>query len=163
MEVKKQQKKKGTYVKGTLRSEGLKIQWLSFISEYIKNGGNATKAYGVAYPDASSETARRNGSKLLTHTDILEEIQCRYDLQTITDAWIIVTAKKYALEGLKNPKMALAGVKALEMIARSKGMLTDVKKVEFSAENPAIFMSLYTVEEAEKMKKQCEDGVRIFE
>lgn len=143
--------------------KGLKLQWLKFISEYIKNGGNATEAYSLAYPEASRETARRNGSRLLTQTDILEEIRNRYDSQTVTDDWVIATAKKYALAGLEAPKMALAGAKALEMIARSKGMLTDVKKVEFTAENPAIFLAPYSAEDAERMRKSAESGPRIIE
>lgn len=151
---KKARKKRGTYLKDTSQKEGLseyspsegkglKLQWLNFITAYIKNGGNATEAYSVAYPGASKETARRNGSRLLTQTDILGEIRNRYDSQTVTDDWIIATAQKYALAGLETPKMALAGAKALEMIARSKGMLTDVKKVEFTAESPAVFLALH--------------------
>lgn len=171
---KKKAKKRGVYLKSLKQKEGLedfdpvkgkglKLQWLNFISAYIKNGGNATEAYVTAYPEANRESARRNGSRLLTHADVLEEIRSRYDTQTVTDAWVIATAMKYAKAGLENPKVALAGVKALEMIARSKGMLTDVQKVEFTAENPAIFPALIRPEEAKKFDQMVKDGVRIFE
>lgn len=172
--IKKKAKKRGVYLKNLKQKEGLedydpakgkglKLQWLNFITAYIKNGGNATEAYSSAYPEASKETARRNGSRLLTQADILGEIRNRYDTQTVTDAWIIATAQKYALAGLENPRMALAAVKALEMIARSKGMLTDVQKVEFTAENPAIFLPLISKESKEKFDEMVEKGQRIFE
>ncbi|MFZ2187334.1 MAG: terminase small subunit [Candidatus Moraniibacteriota bacterium] len=176
---KKKKKKRGVYLKNMKQKEkleeydpnngkGLKLQWLNFIKEYIKNGGNATEAYITAYPEVNRESARRNGSRLLTHADIIGEIGNRYDVQTATDAWVIATAMKYAKAGLENPKVALAGVKALEMIARSKGMLTDVQKVEFTAENPAVFFAPYSKEEAEEMDKmfQPKDGkppIRIIE
>lgn len=171
---KKKQKKRGVFLKSLKQKEelaeydpakgkGLKLQWLKFISEYIKNSGNATEAYLTAYTGASRETARRNGSRLLTYADIIEEIKNRYDEQTVTDAWIITTAKNYVLAGLGNSKVALAGVKALEMIARSKGMLTDTKKPFFTAENPAIFPALVTAEHKKKWDKMVESGQRIFE
>ena len=171
---KKKQKKKGVHLKSLKQKEGLeeydpavgkglKLQWLNFITAYIKNGGNATEAYSCAYPEASKETARRNGSRLLTQAYIIEEIRNRYDTQTVTDAWIIATAQKYALAGLENPRMAFAAVKALEMIARSKGMLTDVQKVEFTAENPAVFPALIRPEKAKEFEQMVKDGQRIFE
>ena len=170
----KKQKKRGVFLKSIKQKEGLgeyvpregkglKLQWLKFISEYIKNGGNATEAYLKAYPEASKETARRNGSRLLTYTDILEEIKNRYDEQTVTDSWVIAIAKGYVLAGLSNPKVALAGVKALEMIARSKGMLTDTKKPFFTAENPAIFPALIKPETVKEMEELSKRGIRICE
>lgn len=143
--------------------EGLRPQWLQFISAYIKNGGNATEAYVSVYPEATRETARRNGSRLLTNADILEEIGYRYDEQRATDAWVIGVAMKYASLGIDNPKMAFASVKALELIARSKGMLTDIKKVEFSGENPAIFLPLITEAEKKKFDEMTKNGNRVFE
>ena len=167
-------KKRGVYLKSSMQKEGLedfdptegvglKLQWLNFIKEYIKNGGNATEAYSSAYPGASKETARRNGSRLLTQADIIGEIRSRYDEQTATDAWIIATAMKYVKAGLENSKVALAGVKALEMIARSRGMLTDIQKVEFTAESPAVFLSPYSEEERVEMERkfQSSDGEKL--
>lgn len=169
----KKRKKRGVYLKSSKQKEGLekympgegcglKIQWLNFISAYIK-GGNATEAYMSAYPEASRETARRNASKLLTQTDILEEIRNRYDEQCVTDAWVIATGKKYVEAGLDNPRLAFAGVKALEMIARSKGMLTDVQKPFFTEDNPAIFLPLVSAENAKKWDEEVKQGKRITE
>ena len=171
---KKKSKKRGVYLKNSKQKEGLekfspkegkglKLQWLNFISAFIKNGGNATNAYMIAYPEASRETARRNGSKLLTQTDIREEISARYDQQTVTEAWIIAKAKEYVLLGIENPKFAYAGVKALEMIAKNKGMLTDVVKQEFTAENPAVFLPVFSKEEKEKFDEMVRNKIRIAE
>jgi phage terminase small subunit len=49
----------------------------AFVNEYFLCGLNATEAYSRAYPGASRETARRNGSALLTNTDISEEVERR--------------------------------------------------------------------------------------
>ena len=48
----------------------LKLKHKLFANEYIANGQNATQAYLKAYPDVTEETARVNGSKLLTNTNI---------------------------------------------------------------------------------------------
>jgi len=45
-----------------------------FCKEYLKDL-NLTQAYARVYPDATATTARANGSKLLTNTDIQERIQ----------------------------------------------------------------------------------------
>lgn len=50
-----------------------------FVNEYLKDL-NATRAYKTAYKNIKSEeTARVNGSKLLTNTNVAEEIQKRMD------------------------------------------------------------------------------------
>lgn len=54
-----------------------------FVSEYLTSW-NATTAYATAYPRASLETARRNGHKLLTKTDILAEVKRRLAEQCMT-------------------------------------------------------------------------------
>ncbi len=162
--IKKRQKKRGVFLKNAKQKEGmekfdptkgngLKLQWLNFISEFIKNEGNGTDAYMKAYPDATRESARRNASRLLTHADIMEEISHRYSQSCVTDAWVISNAKEYVEKGKNDHRMANAAVKALELLARSKGMLTDNKRVEFTGENPAIFMPVCTPAEASKMNE----------
>jgi phage terminase small subunit len=44
-----------------------------FCQEYLQDL-NATAAYGRAYPDAGPESARRNGSRLLTNADVLGRV-----------------------------------------------------------------------------------------
>jgi len=138
---------------------GLRLVWLLFIKEYVANNGNATEAYLKTHKGVSRETARRNGARLLTNADIREEINCRYDQQRATEAWIISNLMFVAKNPGRNP---MAAVKALETLARIKGMLTDTKKVEFTAENPAVFLPLFTKEESEEFRKMSEKS-RICE
>lgn len=42
----------------------------AFIDEYLINGFNALKAYKKAYPDASEESAKASGSRLLENVNI---------------------------------------------------------------------------------------------
>ena len=49
-----------------------------FIREYLKDF-NGTRAYKVAYPDCSEESARRLASKLLTNVDIQKAIREQAD------------------------------------------------------------------------------------
>ncbi len=49
----------------------------AFIEEYLVNGFNATEAYQVAYPKVSYDTAKTNGNKLLTKTDIKEIVEAK--------------------------------------------------------------------------------------
>ena len=139
---------------------GLRLAWLTFIKEYIASEGNATEAYLKAYPGVSRDVARRNGARLLTNADIREEISCRYDQQRATEAWIIANLMFI----VKNPsKSPMAAVKALETLARVKGMLTDTKKIEFTTENPAVFLAPYSQEEKERIDEMINRGQRIIE
>lgn len=54
---------------------GLTTNQRAFADEYIANKGNATQAYLKAYPKVKNEsTARVNGSKLLTNTNVSKYI-----------------------------------------------------------------------------------------
>lgn len=44
-----------------------------FVSEYVKDF-NGTRAYKAAYPDCNEESARRQGSRLLTNVDVQKAI-----------------------------------------------------------------------------------------
>lgn len=50
---------------------------IAFINEYFINGFNATQAYISVYKKVNEETAKVNGCKLLTNTNILAEISKR--------------------------------------------------------------------------------------
>ena len=59
-----------------------------FVREYLKDF-NGTRAYKVAYPNCSDESARRLASKLLTKVDIQEAIRKQAD-KTLKEAEIDV-------------------------------------------------------------------------
>ena len=48
-----------------------------FVTEYVKNFGNAVKAYMVAYPDASPETAKSSAYLMLRRPNIKKAIEFR--------------------------------------------------------------------------------------
>ena len=44
-----------------------------------------------------------------------------------------------------------------EILAKMKGLLTDVKRQEFNEENPIVFFPVYSQEELDKMREQMKD------
>jgi len=98
----------------------LRPSWAFFVSAYLSNGGNATNAYSIAYPNATLETSRRNGSKLLTKTDIRKGINEKMDEMWITDEYIV--ASLYRISKMEGHRSPYAAAKALEILARIKGM-----------------------------------------
>ena len=61
----------------------LSLKHQQFVNEYLKCW-NATEAYKAAYPKASSDTARNNGSALLANASITAEIQQRLNESAMT-------------------------------------------------------------------------------
>jgi phage terminase small subunit len=67
----------------------LKPKHRRFVDAYFRLALNATDAYADAYPKASRETARRNGSMLLTNTDIRAEIDRRFSEQVMDSSEVL--------------------------------------------------------------------------
>ena len=138
-----------------------------FALEYIKDL-NATRAYQVAYPKASYETAKRNGSLLLTHTDLKSFIDAKLDeikSEKIADATEVMEYLTSVMRGQsKSEVVMLEGrgdgisevvhvekapaeqekLKAAELLAKRYGLLTD--KVDLSA-SVELTEDWFTVEE----------------
>jgi len=72
-----------------------------FCEEYLRLW-NATDAYQAAYPKASRETARRNGSDLLTNTDIAAEIKARTDEQAMSANEVLARLAEHARADYKD-------------------------------------------------------------
>lgn len=141
----------------------LRPHWMKFINEYLSNGGNGTKAYSKTYPDVKDENvAGTAAARLLRNVRIRSEINSRLEAQYVTEAAIIEALWKVAVN-YTDTKSVFSSVKALEVLARIRGMLTDTKKIEFTGENPAVFLPLYSAEEAEEMRKMFVSGKRIIE
>lgn len=86
-----------------------------FCEEYLRLW-NATDAYQAAYPKASRETARRNGSDLLTNTDISEEIKRRVEEITLSANEVLARLAEHARADYKDfIKVAANGDVALDM------------------------------------------------
>ena len=70
----------------------------AFCDEYLKNGMNATQAYMSVYKSVTKElTARTNGSKLLTNTNIKEYIAKRQEKVSLKSQMTM----EYVLDKLK--------------------------------------------------------------
>ena len=67
----------------------LKPKHKAFVDAYFRLAMNATDAYAEAYPKASRETARRNGSTLLTNTDIRSEIDRIFSEQVMSPSEVL--------------------------------------------------------------------------
>lgn len=102
---------------------------MAFVDAYITNKFNATEAYLSAYQNVTRETAKVNGSKLLTNTDIIAEIQKRkdeikaqYDV-TIDDIMFTLN-NMISTHGVDNPAPTL---KAIELVSKLKGYFAPVQ------------------------------------
>lgn len=146
-----------------IEDKGLRLAWIKFIDAYIANGGNGTEAYKIAYPDvASDKVAQVNASRLLSKAIVREELENKLSYQRVTDDWIGdrlmgLVELHYAGKG------AIVSVKALELLAKIKGLLVDTKKIAFTGENPAVFLPVYTPEEKAEFEKIRKKGQRITE
>lgn len=162
--TKEREESKGTEeeISEAVRSTGLRLSWIKFIDAYIQNGGNGTEAYLTAYPESSKEAARRSASDLLTKPDILEEINNRLVTQKVTDEFIYSN-----LVNLVNThwagKGSLTAVKALEILAKMKGLLVDTKRIAFTGDNPAVFPALVKDTTKKEMDEKVARGERISE
>ncbi len=145
-----------------IAEEGLRLSWVTFIDEYLANGGSGTEAYMVAYPGTTRSAANTGASRLLAKENIKEELNNKLNSQRCTDDWV-----RNKLMGLVDlhyfGKGAIVSEKALETLARIKGMLTEVHKHVFDGSNPAVFVSPITKEEKEKMDEESDVSRRITE
>lgn len=99
----------------------------AFIEEYL-SCWNATEAYRRAYPAASTETARRNGHKLLTNTDIKKEIQQRISELAMTADEVLVRLSEQARAEYARYIMADGSINLSKLVADGKAHL--VKSVK---------------------------------
>lgn len=125
----------------------------SFVNEYFKNGFNGRKAYMAIRPDVTEGTAGTEATRLLKNPKVRELIERKQEVADIDDNYVLDLMKAYARNGVNNPKFANAGAKAVELLGKTRGMLTDTKKIVFDANNPAVFVSPMTKEEAEALAK----------
>lgn len=121
-----------------------------FVNEYLKDL-NATRAYKTAYKNIKSEeTARVNGSKLLTNTNVAEEIQKRMDERAkrteitqdkvlkeiaklaFTDITSIVSVKKFKTERGEYSKVIIKDFS--ELTEEQRTCISGVKETKLGIE-----------------------------
>jgi phage terminase small subunit len=117
-----------------------------FCNEYILDY-NGTRAYQVAYPESSYNTAKVNASKLLTNTNILQYIGVlQADLSKatgITKARILKELEKMAFDEQTDQKLrATDKQKAIEILNKMLGFN--------EPEKSQILGSVITIQECQK-------------
>lgn len=101
----------------------MKDSYIVFCDEYLLNGMNATKAYLVAYPKSSEDTARRAASALMTKLDIINYIKEKQELTSISKG----ITKEEIIQDLIDIKNAnkkdrpSIATKAIEVINKMQG------------------------------------------
>lgn len=117
-----------------------------FCNEYILDY-NGTRAYQVAYPESSYNTAKVNASKLLTNTNILQYIGVlQADLSKatgITKARILKELEKMAFDEQTDQKLrATDKQRAIEILNKMLGF-NEPEKSQISG-------SVITIQECQK-------------
>lgn len=103
-----------------------------FINQYIACYFNATEAYARAYPNASRETARRNGHELLTNTDIAEEIKSRIDECKMSADEVLVRMAEQGQAAYSQYFMPNGTVNLAQIIADGKGhLIKSIKETKY--------------------------------
>lgn len=103
-----------------------------FIREYLKDF-NGTRAYKVAYPDCSEESARRLASKLLTNVDIQKAIREQADKRLeeaeIDVAYIVNNIKEVTERCMKQDEYgkfdANNSLRGLELLGKYKSIFKE--------------------------------------
>lgn len=90
-----------------------------FVDAYIRNGGNATRAYLEVYKGVSYETAGANGCTLLKDKRIKDEIEMRLH-EIATPEWIEREIQKDIISGDKSQRTS-----ALALLARIRSMVSE--------------------------------------
>lgn len=145
-----------------IERDGLTMKQQKFIDYYMQNGGNGTEAYQKAYDIADYNVAAASASRMLKKVNISDEINNRLVMQRVTDGFIY-NGFVELISLHKHGKGAIVAEKALEALAKMKGLMIDTKKFAFDGENPAVFLPLATPEESKKFAEEVKAGKRITE
>lgn len=115
-----------------------------FVEEYLQCW-NATEAYSKAYPDATRETARRNGSDLLTKTDIQSAVQKRLAKKAMPADEVLARLALHA-RGDLSPFLTSDGAGIDLTTDEAKASLCLIKKVKTKSRSYGKDSPVYEVE-----------------
>lgn len=106
-----------------------------FADEYIRNGGNATKAYMKAYGVKGEATAAVNANKLLRNTKIGAYIRARNDEMANERIADMQEIKSFWTKILRSDEERTPDrLKASEFIAKTNGAFIDVINADMQGE-----------------------------
>lgn len=69
-------------------SDSLSPRHRAFVAAYVRNGCNATEAYRSVY-GCTENTARVNGSRLLSKADVRDAVQAAFDADAMSSAEVL--------------------------------------------------------------------------
>jgi len=140
---------------------GMRPTWRRFVDEYFKNGFNGKQAYLSVFPNCGETSAEANACRLLRNDKVVALIKRRLEAEEIDDEWVYDNLKK--ISKYHDSFRIQAAVAATLGIAKARGMLNDNKKQAFTADNPAVFLPVYTKEEMDEMMERRKNMGRIIE
>ena len=126
---------------------------VAFVDDYISTGfARAWESYKKAF-GCKETSAKTKAYKLLQREGIMLELQSRINASKASEAWIISKAIGFVETGERNIMAGLTGIKALELLAKHKGMLKEEVKNPFTADFPCIIAPFCTKEQFEELQK----------
>ena len=107
----------------------LRVNDLLFLNEYLANGRNGTKAYQVAHPKCSYQSARKCASVLVAKPHIQAELAKRVQAEGITKQ-MVESNLLYALKLANDAKDAAVIASVTMDCAKLAGFLVERRQVE---------------------------------
>ena len=142
--------KKNIIAKDTPRAiDNLSPAHKDFVKEYVKNMGNATKAYLSAYPHVKMTTAAANGSKLLCNAKIIDAIREEYELYFKNKDSDIEKSKTYQL-------IHSLGTTKISEIIDLEGQTLSVKSLEDIPES-----AIHAIKSIKRTERTTESGTDV--
>jgi hypothetical protein len=103
----------GSYTDATPAGEPLSAPHETFVREFMTNGGIASKAYGVAYPEVTSDAARRaHGSRLRARPEVAARIR---ELRLIAAEALNASVATWALEAHEIATASLVDIMPIDV------------------------------------------------
>ena len=108
-----------------------------FCREYVKNGRNATKAYMVANPDCTEESAMASASRLLRNVKINKYIKELQDKAESKDIMTTIQKKEFLTKMILDDPGANRNdrLKALDILNKMDGEYVEKIKAEVDITN----------------------------
>lgn len=136
-----------------METEGLNLKQQQFCKYYIENKGNATKAYRQAYWVKNNETAKVNGSKLLTNANILKRVQEIMHEEWLNDIFVDIELKKMIIQD-KNPMAKLKAISEYNKIRMRYSEATYVLNNNQINFVPSVNLEEKSLQEIESLRQE---------
>lgn len=131
-----------------------------FVLEYLKNGMNATAAYKSVYPKSNLESARREGSRLLTNVDISKAVRAELDMIIGSDKLMIEKLVWQNIREILSANLADyidddAQVDVGSIRTKNPGAVVSVKKEIYQSDNGTTIKSSVRLDDRAKAREHA--------